>query len=157
MRVGELMQKEARSCRADDTMNEAARIMWESDCGFVPVVAEDGTGRVVGVITDRDVCMASYTRGKPLHDLRVSDAMSSTVRACSPNDSLTSAETEMRTGRVRRLPVLDGSGQLLGVLSLADIAHGFTKLRATGHKGITASELGELVAAVCEPRPIAAS
>jgi CBS domain-containing protein len=156
MRVGELMQKDVGSCRATDTMNDAARIMWERDCGFVPVVADDGSGRVVGVVTDRDLCMASYTRGKSLHDLRVSEGMSSDVRSCSPNDSLGSAQAEMRNGRVRRLPVLDASGQLLGILSLADIARGFSSLRARGQKGITATDLGELVAAVSSPREIPA-
>jgi CBS domain-containing protein len=157
MRVEELMNKDVRACRADDSMNEAARVMWESDCGFVPVVASDGSGRVVGVITDRDVCMASYTRGVSLRELRVSEAMSANVRACSPRDSLSSAEAEMGASRVRRLPVIDAAGQLLGVLSLADIARGLASARARGQKGITASEVGDLLAAVCQRRQIAAS
>lgn len=157
MRVDELMQKDVRTCRADDTMNEAARAMWESDCGFVPVVETDGSGRVVGVITDRDICMACYTRGKSLRDLLVSEAMSGDVRVCKPGDSLASAEAEMRSGRVRRLPVVDASGQLLGVLSLADIARGFSSSRARGTKGVTATEVGDLLAAVSEPRALAAT
>ncbi|MFI5315313.1 MAG: CBS domain-containing protein [Myxococcota bacterium] len=155
MRVEDLMNKDVRACKADDSMNEAARVMWEIDCGFVPVVAADGSGRVVGVITDRDVCMASYTRGVSLHELRVSEAMSASVRACSPGDSLSSAEAEMGAGRVRRLPVVDAAGQLLGILSLADIARRLATSRAHGRKEITASEVGDLLAAVCQPRQIA--
>jgi CBS domain-containing protein len=156
MLVDELMQKDVRSCAPDDPMNEAARAMWEADCGFVPVV-EPGSRRVVGVITDRDVCMASYTRGRTLAELRVRDAMSANVRTCAPGDSLGAAESAMRAAHVRRLPVVDASGQLLGVLSLADLARGYARLRASGKKGISAAELGELLAEISEPRQLAAS
>ena len=156
MRVDELMKKDVRACAPDDSMNEAARIMWEADSGFVPVV-EPESRRVVGVITDRDACMATYTRGRPLTELRVRDAMSANVRACAPGDSLGAAESAMRAAHVRRLPVVDAAGQLLGVLSLADLARGYGRLRASGQKGITATELGELLAEISEPRQLAAS
>jgi CBS domain-containing protein len=156
MRVEELMQKDVRSCGPDDAMNEAARIMWEADCGFVPVV-DPATRRVIGVITDRDVCMASYTRGRTLAELRVRDAMSVNVRSCAPGDSLGAAEGAMRAAHVRRLPVCDAGGQLLGVLSLADLARGYLRQRARGKKGVTAAELGELIAEISEPRQLAAT
>lgn len=156
-RVEDVMQKDVRACHADDAMNEAARIMWERDCGFAPVVASDGSGRVVGVITDRDLCMAAYTRGKSLLELRVSEAMSTDLRTCAPGDSTAAAEATMRAGRVRRLPVIDAGGQLLGVLSLADLARSLTgegwgKAKAR----VTATELAELLDAVSAPRSAAA-
>ena len=157
MRVEELMRKDARACGPDDSMNEAARIMWESDCGFVPVVEAGAPSRLVGVITDRDVCMAAYTRGRSLADMCVRDAMSSNVRTCAPADSLAAAEAEMRSAHVRRLPVVDAAGQLLGVLSLADLARGYARMRASGRKGLTAAELGEALAEICEPRALAAT
>ncbi len=156
MRVDEVMRKDVRTCTPDDPMNEAARIMWEADCGFVPVV-EPGDGQVVGVITDRDACMATYTRGRPLTELHVRDAMSANVRACKPDDSLGTAESAMRAAHVRRLPVVDSAGHLQGVLSLADLARGYARLRASGQKGITATELGELLAEITEPRQIPAT
>lgn len=156
MRVEELMNKDVRACTPDDSVNEAARIMWEADCGFVPVV-DPGTRAVVGVITDRDACMAAYTRGRPLAELRVRDAMSTHVRSCAPGDSLGAAESAMRAAHVRRLPVVDAAGQLQGVLSLADLARGYGRLRASGQRGINATELGELLAEISEPRQLAAT
>lgn len=154
MRVEELMQKDVHVCRADDAMTEAARIMWENDCGSVPVVAADQRGRLVGIITDRDVCMAAYTRGKPLAELRVADAMSANVRTCGPGDELPAAAGEMRAAQIRRLPVVDAAGQLLGIVSLSDIAREFSRQRARGKKGISAVEVGELLAGICEPRKL---
>jgi CBS domain-containing protein len=83
-----MMQKDVRACRASDSMSEAVRIMWERHCGFAPVVASDGSGSVVGVITDRDLCMAAYIHGKSLLDLCVSEAMSTNVRTRAPEDSI---------------------------------------------------------------------
>jgi len=156
MRVEELMQKDVRVCRADDVMTEAARIMWEADCGSVPVIGGDERGSLVGIITDRDVCMAAYTRGKPLADLRVADAMSGDVRTCGPGDELSAAAGTMRAAQIRRLPVVDAAGQLLGIVSLSDIAREFTRQRARGRKGVSAVEVGELLAGICEPRQLEA-
>jgi CBS domain-containing protein len=156
-RVEDMMQKDVRACRASDSMSEAARIMWERDCGFAPVVASDGSGSVVGVITDRDLCMAAYIHGKSLLDLCVSEAMSTNVRTCAPDDSIAAAEAEMREGRVRRLPVVDAAGQLLGVLSLADLARALAGSRPRGKARITASELADVLDAVSAPRLAPAS
>ena len=120
-RVGDLMRKDVSACREDQAMNEAARIMWERDCGFVPVVASDDSGKLVGVVTDRDLCMAAYTRGKSLAELCVADAMSRDVRTCTPEDPLSRAETEMRVSRVRRLPVVDEQQHIYGVVTLDDL------------------------------------
>jgi len=79
MKAEKIMTREVASCRPDDTLNDAARIMWERDCGFVPVTAEDSGGRVVGIVTDRDLCMAAYTRGQRLADIRVGEVMSTGV------------------------------------------------------------------------------
>jgi CBS domain-containing protein len=156
MRVEELMQKDVRVCGPDAAMSEAARIMWEADCGCVPVVAGDGSGGLVGIITDRDVCMAAYTRGRALGELRVCDSMSRDVRTCAPQDSLAAAAGAMRAAKVRRLPVVDEAGQLLGIVSLSDVAREFARPRAGGKKGITAVELGELLGGICEPRQLEA-
>src|SRR5262245_6101900 len=64
MEVREIMSTDLETCRADDTLDRAARLMWEHDCGVVPVVDHEGTA--VGMITDRDICMAAYTQGRPL-------------------------------------------------------------------------------------------
>jgi CBS-domain-containing membrane protein len=84
------------------------------------VVNEDG--KPIGMLTDRDVCMAAYTRGVALSELSVSGAMSNGVRTCKPNDSLRSLMDAMATHQVRRMPVVDDEGRLVGIATLADIA-----------------------------------
>ena len=78
MKIQNLMTRDVRTCRREDVLVEAARIMWENDCGSVPVV--DAQRHVVGMITDRDICMAAYTRGQRLADMTVESAMSKTIR-----------------------------------------------------------------------------
>jgi CBS domain-containing protein len=121
MKVELLMTKDPRTCTADDALAAAARTMWEHDCGCVPVVAGPGSYQVVGIVTDRDVCMAAYTQGRPLWEIPVRAAMSSEVWTCHPGDTLKDALRVMRHRRVRRLPVVDGQGHLLGLLSLTDV------------------------------------
>ena len=86
MKVQEVMSGRLETCHPWDSLNEAARLMWDGDFGWVPVV--DQGERLVGVITDRDICMAAYTRGRPLRELPVAAAMCREVCCCGPDDSL---------------------------------------------------------------------
>src|SRR5690242_15312379 len=104
MNVGELMTRDVRTCAASDSLNDVARIMWERDCGCVPVVGADGT--VVGMITDRDICMAAYTQGRRLMHMIVESAASKNIVTIGENESLRRAEELMRDAQVRRLPVV---------------------------------------------------
>jgi CBS domain-containing protein len=120
MKVEEIMSTRVETCRVSDTVERAAQIMWEADCGVVPVI--DADSHVVGVITDRDVCMAAYTQGKPLWQIPVSSVCSHKIYACKLNDSLQTAENIMRVAQVRRVPVVDDEGKLWGLVSLGDLA-----------------------------------
>jgi CBS domain-containing protein len=120
MRVRELMSTPAFTCHPDDSLEYAARLMWEHDCGILPVV--DADGRVQATITDRDICMGAYTRGARLTDATVSGAMSKRAITCRPDDDLSAAARTMAGAAVRRLPVVDAEGRVRGVLSLNDIA-----------------------------------
>lgn len=156
MNVESLMTKRVLACRVDETLNEAARIMWEHDCGFVPIIESDARPRVVGVVTDRDLCMAAYTRGRPLREIRIGDVMSTPVRSCRPGDSLAAAEATMREGQVHRLPVVDDGDLLQGVISLADVAREASRETRSRRHEVTATEVGETLAAIRKPRAIAA-
>ncbi len=94
--------------------------MWEQDCGIVPVLNDEGS-KVVGVVTDRDICMATWSRNLAPTNVLVSQAMSSDLAFCSPGDTLADAEATMRSRQIRRLPVLDADSKLVGILSIADI------------------------------------
>jgi CBS domain-containing protein len=116
--VSSLMATHVRTCRPDEPLSRAAQLMWETDCGVVPVVEQH---EVVGLVTDRDICMATYTQGKPPEALRVDSAMSKEVFSCLPDDSIGAALTNMGAKRVRRLPVMNAERRLLGLISLADV------------------------------------
>ncbi len=120
MNVEQLMSRNVKTCFPHDTLEIAARSMWENDCGVLPVV--DLEGRPVGMITDRDICIAGYTQGVPLWEIPVSVAASKTLFSVRPTDSVQAAAEIMRTRQVRRLPVTDGEGKLVGLLSLNDLA-----------------------------------
>ena len=120
MKVKKVMQEEVASCSLDSPITEAARIMWEHDCGFVPVVEE---GKLAGLVTDRDIAIAGLMTGLPLGLVRVREVMTDEVASCDPDDELTDAHAIMRENQVRRLPVVDGEFHLVGVLSLNDLVN----------------------------------
>ena len=150
MDVGQLMVREVETCRPLDTLNTAARIMWEHDCGCVPVVDDDA--RVVGMLTDRDICMAAYTQGRPLDAIPVANVMSKDVHTCKADDPIAFAQGIMRAYKVRRLPVTDADGHLLGILSLNDIARQavLERTRKT-KKAVSPAEVADILGAICEP------
>jgi CBS domain-containing protein len=120
MRVKELMSEPAVSCQTGDSVDRAAMLMWDRDCGAIPVVGADG--RVAGIITDRDICMAALFQGRPLREIAVADAMTTDVCTCQAGDDVARAEQMMSERQVRRLPVVTASGEPVGMLSLSDIA-----------------------------------
>jgi CBS domain-containing protein len=121
MRVQGIMSNPVVTCRPEDCVKTAARLMWEHDCGTIPVVS-DGDGRLVGILTDRDVCMAAFTTDSRLSEIHVHQVMAQQVVCCDPEDSLESVEYLMRDRQLGRLVVVDKQGAPVGVLSLGDIA-----------------------------------
>jgi CBS domain-containing protein len=119
MKVVDIMMRTAYQCRPETNLGSATEFMWRGNCGFLPVVGEEG--RVIGVITDRDICVALGTRNRLAGDIRVSDVMSPKVYSCLPEDDIHIALRTMREGRVRRLPVLGKDGALAGVISIDDV------------------------------------
>jgi CBS domain-containing protein len=152
VKVEQIMTKDVRSCRRSASLNEAAQVMWERDCGFVPVIEDDGTGTLVGVITDRDICMAAYTQGKRLSEIGLAGVMRRAVQTCRSDDELGRAEATMCGARVRRLPVVDLSNHVVGVISLSDIARAAGRTARAGR--VSQREVGEALAGISEPRHI---
>jgi CBS domain-containing protein len=151
MRVEQLMTRPAQYCRPEDNLSRAAQLMWDHDCGCLPVCAPDGGSLVVGVITDRDICMCALFHNAPLGDLRVAEAMAKQVTVCSPNDNVADAEALMRDARIRRLPVVDADGALVGMISLADLAQEAARRWAVETNELTESEISGTLAAICRP------
>ena len=149
MRVQEAMSRDVQICRPWEELNHATQLMWDHDIGFVPVVGDSGA--VIGVVTDRDACMAAYTRGLPLTAIRVEDAMTREIETCAPGSDLKIALALMRESRVRRLPIVDADGGLVGVLSIGDLARVAEDLVRHGERDL-ACDAALTIAAICEPR-----
>jgi len=151
MKIWELMERDVASCARTDSLNIAARIMWERDCGCVPVV--DRNNLVVGMVTDRDICMGAYTQGRSLHLIQVQDVMARPAVSCEPEDDLVTVESLMRDNKIRRLPVCDGDGKLVGMISLSDIAVESQRERRAGRdRLIRSTEVADILGAVSQPR-----
>ena len=99
MKVEQLMTREIEVCKVHETLNRAAQLMWERDCGFIPVIESNGDGGLVGVITDRDIAMATYVQGKPPLAIPLSRVMSRKPICCHVEDDIAQAEALMRTIR----------------------------------------------------------
>jgi CBS domain-containing protein len=143
-----MTKKDVKCCAPDATLAKAAQLMWEKDCGCMPVCDKDG--RVIGMITDRDICMAALTKGRALHELRVDGAMAHGIVSCRMQDPVTIAETKMEEHQLHRLPVLDEGGRLVGIVSLADIVRSASDGR--GRHSNDTEDVVRTLAAVCRPR-----
>ena len=152
MLVQELMCRGVRSCNPSQTLADAASAMWRADCGCVPIV--DERRRLCGILTDRDICMATMKRGSPPQRIRIEDVMTRKVWSCHPGDALEDAEAAMRYAQVRRLPVTDIYGRLVGLLCLNDMAIEAGRSGATGTPGVTLVEVGLTLGAVSHRRPM---
>ncbi|MBS1911065.1 MAG: CBS domain-containing protein [Bacteroidetes bacterium] len=119
MNVQEIMIRDVATCNPTTNLAEAASLMWRYDCGLLPVV--DSDNRVLGTITDRDICIAAGTRNVAPSEIKVGEVVSHDAHCCEPDDDLNNALEEMRRERVRRLPVTDDDGHLIGILSLTDV------------------------------------
>ena len=133
MLVKSIMTSEVKSCAPDTTLAAAARIMSNRDCGIVPVL--DSQRKLIGVITDRDVCLAVATKLQSPDELPVRDVMTKKVYTCSPDDDARTALNVMKNHAVRRVPVVMADGRLVGVISIDDLA-----LRAESHEGAAVSD-----------------
>ena len=143
MNISELMSKNPRTVTPDTPVSEAARLMKEEDVGMVPVIERVGgaetRGRLVGVITDRDIAIRTVAEGRAA-DAPVRDVMSSGVRTATPSDSVESVMELMGNEQVRRVPIVDERGSLVGVVSQADLAR---KAKNEGHVERTVEQISQ--------------
>jgi CBS domain-containing protein len=148
MKVKDLMTADPATCTPDTTVAEAAHLMWEQDCGILPVVDD---GMLVGVVTDRDMYIALATRNARASQLRIGAVASQNVATCVPEDDVHEALKTMKQLRVRRLPVVGFGNTVLGIVSINDIL-----LRAGANAAIRSEEVVETLQAICghhEPVP----
>jgi len=154
MRVQAIMTVSPDVCRPDDNLAEAVAQLWSVDCGVLPVV--DHAGRLAGIITDRDICIAVGTRNARPSDVRVRTVMCSSVETTSPDEDVITALARMADRQVRRLPVVDDERRLLGLVSLGDAA----LASGSGPHAVRPGAVLETLRRVCRhalPVPVAAT
>jgi CBS domain-containing protein len=148
--VATIMNSNIATCGPDDTLDHVAQIMWDHDCGIVPVVG--ASGQLVGVITDRDICMASHLQGRALGAANVGSAMSRQLYTCAPDDPIEQALSLMSSKQIRRLPVVHADGRLAGLVALGDLTGHSQALSAGSIHGY--ARVGLLLAAILERRGV---
>jgi CBS domain-containing protein len=141
MKVKDLMTTAVRTCSPDATVAEAAQLMWDGDCGILPVTDD---GELVGVVTDRDMYIALATQNERASQLKVGTVVTKAAATCAPEDDVQAALATMREGRVRRLPVVGFGGTVLGILSMNDIL-----LAAGPRKAVSYEDVVQVLQAIC--------
>jgi CBS domain-containing protein len=141
MKVKDLMTPEPRTCTRETNLAEAAALMLDADCGILPVV--DGEGKLVGVVTDRDMYIALATRNRLASQLTVGEVARARVFTCGPDEDVQSALATMKEHHVRRLPVEGFGSTVAGIVSMNDI------LLAAGKKGVGNAEIVDTFQAIC--------
>jgi CBS domain-containing protein len=145
MKVRDVMTKNVTSCHPEQNLGEVVENMWRYRCGAMPLVNDEG--RVMGIITDRDMCIALGTRDLKASELKAADVAPARYFACRPDDDIHTALKTMAAQEVRRLPVTDEYGKLAGILSIDDIV-----VRARPGSAINYSEIVRAMQTICESR-----
>lgn len=153
MKVRDWMTSNVEACAPDDNLSCAAMVMWRRDCGFVPVVRPEDR-KLVGVLTDRDICVATSTRHAAPEALRVKDVMSARPFVTRPNEDVRDALKTMRDRQVRRLPVVDTNGHVQGVLSLNDITRAASAHVLEGPSAVTYGDVVDALKVIGRPREL---
>ena len=131
MRVKDIMTTEPRTCTVETSAAAAAALMWEGDCGILPVL---DAGKLAGIVTDRDLFIALATQNRLASDLPVGEVATRAVITCDPDDDIHVALAAMRHHRIRRLPVVGFGNTIFGIVSMDDV------VRAAGPRRIVSNE-----------------
>ncbi|MDP2345797.1 MAG: CBS domain-containing protein [Deltaproteobacteria bacterium] len=119
MRIHDFMTTNVSTCSPDTTLDRATSVMWDHNCGCLPVLVD---GRVVGVLTDRDVAVCAWSQGQSLGHLTVDQAMAHHAITIKDEADVEAARQVMRTHNIHRLPVIDANDLLVGIVSDGDLA-----------------------------------
>jgi CBS domain-containing protein len=141
MKIKDIMTTEVRTCSPDTDLAAAAALMLDGDCGILPVVDE---GKLVGIVTDRDMYIALATRNRLASQITVGEVARKQVWTCGPDDEVQTALDLMKEHRVRRLPVEGFGGTVMGIVSMNDIV-----LAAGARKPVRNEEVVDTFQEIC--------
>lgn len=148
-KVEDVMNTNVKACQPESNLAEVAGCMWDNGCGVLPVV--DSENKVVGMITDRDICIALATRGQLASEVKVNEVATGLIFSTKPGDDIREAMEAMRTARVHRLPVVTSDNTLVGILSLNDIARQAQEDAIAKAGDITYKDVAVTLKAICQP------
>ena len=146
MKIKQLMTKNTNSCQPADKLIKAVEIMRQNDCGAVPVVDENE--KVVGMITDRDICLAVADTGSKISQIKVEKLMTKKIISCSPDDKIEDALKKMRKNQLKHLAVTGKDNKIVGILSVTDVLISVRKDKKLKKK------IYKTLEAIFQPRPI---
>ena len=150
MKIEDVMTRRVVAARADTDLAHVARLMWDNDCGSVPVV--DAEDKVVGILTDRDAFIHASHQGRALRELRAGACMASEVLLCKPDDSAVEVARRMGTRKVRRAPVTDANGRLVGLVSIGDLLRAAATASTKDEKALHTALVGAMTS-ICARSP----
>jgi predicted transcriptional regulator len=149
-----LMTAPVMTCSPIDDVNDVAQLFWDTNCGSAPVVDADGV--LQGMLTDRDICMAAYTQGRRLPDIRVETAMSRCVHAVMPEEPVQRVLQIMGDVQVHHVPVVDAGRKVIGIISVTDVARWVLSSPKRSEE-LEAAALGAIVAISAPPNSATAA
>jgi CBS domain-containing protein len=152
VKIRELMTKNVETAPPETTLAAAADTLYRKDCGAIVVTSR--AGELLGIATDRDMFIALGTRDRLPSELTLGSVMSKSPLTCGADEDVKAGLERMRRAKVRRLPVIDGKGAVLGLLSLDDLARCAAPAGAKG--GLSEDDVVATLKSICEPRPAAA-
>jgi CBS domain-containing protein len=155
MKVEDVMTRDVEFCTLETNLAAAAMQMWERDCGVLPVV--DDQRKVIGMITDRDICMKAATNHQDISAIKVEELTSGPIHTCKPDADIREALETLQRAFVRRLPVVNDEGQLEGILSVSDILRHSREKVDKATPGVTYADVVSTFKVISEPRSRAAA
>ena len=156
MNVKEVMTPNPKAIWLTESLADAARLMWENDCGVLPIIKDNR--KVVGLITDRDICMAAAMQDRNPSGISVEEVMTGQIYAVNPDDNIDRALQLMQEHRIRRLPVINPEGELEGILSLNDVVRSAKAPVGAAEDSIGYGDVVKTFQAICQhPLPAVAS
>ena len=154
MKAEDLMSKEVKTCHRDSNLAEVASVLWESDCGALPVVDDDG--KVIGIVSDRDICVAVATKGRLASEVTAGEvADGKPVHTCSPETPIQHVLTTMQQQQVRRIPVVNRENRIEGILSISDVVLAAQQDGRGAPSSVSNNEVMSTLKAICEHRHVA--
>lgn len=142
MKAQDIMTAHPACCTPEQTVQDAARLMEQHNCGCIPVVEDTDSNHLVGTVTDRDIALRAVAQGKSA-DTKIRDVMSTDPSCCRPTDDVQDVERIMAERQVRRVPVVDARGCCVGMIAQADLA--------THEPAVSDRQVGRVVERISEP------